>query len=123
MALPVWALPVPGLSSWGCRVPVVHPGRQKQHQCAADVAAHGQNHSVGISWTDCDGGEAAWAQILHLDVKSSNVLLTRTLAAKIADVGVAKVMPCDEGIVLTQVLLLRHLPRLLPEGEAGTTLG
>lgn len=57
------------------------------------------------------------AQILHLDVKSSNVLLTRMLTAKISDVGVAKVMSSDEGVVLTQVLLtcLGSLPEGLTQ--------
>ena len=31
-------------------------------------------------------------QIVHLDLKSANVLLARDLTAKIADVGVAKIM-------------------------------
>ena len=41
--------------------------------------------------------------MVHLDVKSSNVLLTRSLSAKVADVGVAKVMSCDDGVELTHV--------------------
>ncbi len=52
---------------------------------------------------------------MHLDVKSSNVLLTRMLTAKICDVGVAKVMSCDEGVALTQVLLT--CLACLPEGS------
>ncbi len=42
------------------------------------------------------------AQILHLDIKSANVLLTKTLSAKISDVGIAKAMQSGEGIALTQ---------------------
>ena len=49
------------------------------------------------------------AQILHLDVKSSNVLLTRTLAAKVSDVGIAKAMSSGEGIELTQARKHPHV--------------
>lgn len=42
-----------------------------------------------------------WAQILHMDIKSSNCLLTRTLTCKIADVGIAKAMS-GNGVELTQ---------------------
>ena len=45
----------------------------------------------------------ACVQILHMDVKSSNVLLTRTLTAKISDVGIAKAMSPSGGVELTQV--------------------
>ena len=45
-------------------------------------------------------------QIVHLDIKSSNILLTRSkprMTAKIADVGIAKAMSTNEGVDLTQV--------------------
>ena len=45
-------------------------------------------------------------QIVHLDVKSSNILLTRAepkMVAKLADVGIAKAMCPTEGVDLTQV--------------------
>ena len=40
-------------------------------------------------------------QVLHLDIKSSNVLLTRSLTAKIGDVGIAVTMS-EDGVVLSQ---------------------
>ena len=45
-------------------------------------------------------------QIVHLDIKSSNILLMRVnrkITAKVADVGIAKEMSSGEGVVLTQV--------------------
>jgi len=50
------------------------------------------------------------AQILHLDIKSANVLLTKTLSAKISDVGIAKAMQSGEGIALTQARRLPAFP-------------
>lgn len=50
----------------------------------------------------------ASVQILHLDIKSSNVLLTKTLNAKVSDVGIAKAMQSGEGIALTQARRSPH---------------
>lgn len=49
-------------------------------------------------------------QIVHLDIKSSNILLTRGhpwMTAKVSDVGIAKAMSSSEGVVLTQVRCAR----------------
>ena len=42
-------------------------------------------------------------QIVHLDIKSSNILLTQQADRKIADVGIAKAMSTNECVDLTQV--------------------